>query len=220
MFFFVEIYISYESKYLIYILLIETILYYTKDEKRKKCNIMNNDIEYSSLWYTRFQGILCLLVFLTWGLGDALTSIYMVEQQGLMYEGNIIVRYIIAYYGTSTFFMLKTGFTLLILLTPFILKEENTYWMINGYLFSFIIGGGIAMILNMQAAMNQPLLILPQHNIMIYISSLLIMTNIGEFIDTVTHIKTRSFFYCALNDLRSILSYIDIFEQRRRPGHA
>lgn len=180
---------------------------------------MKTDKEYSSLWYTRFQGILCLLVFLTWGLGDALTGIYMVEQQGLMQEGNIIVRSIIAYYGAPTFFMFKISFTLLILFTPFVLKEENTYWMINGYLFSFIIGGVMAMILNMQAAMNQPLLILPQQVILIYISSLLIMTNIGEMVDKVTHLKTRSFYDCALNDLRSILGYMDTYEQRRRAGH-
>lgn len=181
---------------------------------------MKNDREYSSLWYTRFQGILCLLVFLTWGLGDALTGIYMVEQQGLMQEGNIIVRSIIAYYGASTFFIFKIWFTLLILFTPFILKEEDTYWMINGYLFSFIIGGVMAMLLNMQAAMNQPQLILPQHVILLYISSLLIMTNIGEVIDNATHPKTRSFFYCGLNDLRSILGYMDTYEQKRRAGNA
>ncbi len=181
---------------------------------------MKNDIEYSSLWYIRFQGILCLLVFLTWGLGDALTCIYMVEQQGLMQEGNIIVRSMIAYYGASTFVMFKIWFTLLIISTPFIFKQENSYWMINGYLVSFIIGGALAMILNMQGAMNQPLLILPQHVILIYISSILIMTNIGELIDNVTHPKTRSFFDCGLNDLRSILGYMDTYEQKRRTGDA
>lgn len=167
---------------------------------------MNNDNEYRSLWYIRFQGVLCLLVFLTWGLGDALTCIYMIEQQGLMAEGNIIVRYIIAYHGASTFIMFKIWFTLLVILTPLKLKQENTYWMINGYLVSFIIGGILAMILNMQSALIQPLLILPGQVIWIYIGSLLILTNIGEMIDKVTHPKTRSFFYCGLNDVRSILT--------------
>lgn len=180
---------------------------------------MKNDIQYRSLWYTRFQGMLCILVFLTWGLGDALTSLYMVGQQGLMQEGNIIVRYIIADYGASTFVMFKIWFALIILFTPFIFKQGHDYWMINGYLVSFIIGGVLAMILNMQAAMDQPLLILPQHVILIYISSILILTNIGELIDKVTHPKTRSFFDCGLNDLRSILGYMDTYEQKRRAGH-
>jgi hypothetical protein len=144
----------------------------------------------------------------------------MVEQQGLMQEGNIIVRYIIADYGASTFVMFKIWFTLIILFTPFILKQGHDYWMINGYLISFVIGGVMAMILNIQAAMNQPLLILPQHVILVYISSILVLTNIGEVIDKVTRPKTRSFFECGLNDLRSILVYMDTYEQRRRAGHA
>lgn len=181
---------------------------------------MKNDSNYSPLWYTRFQGLLCILVFLTWGLGDALTGVYMIERQGLMQEGNIIVRSIIADYGASTFVMFKIWFTLLIIFTPLILKQDDSYWMINGYLVSFVIGGALAMILNMQAAMNEPLLVLPQHVILIYISSLLILTNIGEVIDKFTHPKTRSFFYCGLNDVRSFLNYIDIFEQKRRAGNA
>ncbi len=181
---------------------------------------MKNDSNYSPLWYTRFQGLLCILVFLTWGLGDALTGVYMIEQQGLMQEGNIIVRSIIADYGASTFIMFKIWFTLLIILTPLILKQENSYWMINGYLVSFVIGGVLAMILNMQAAMNQPLLIQPLHVILIYIISLLILINIGEMIDKVTLPNTRSFFYCGLNDVRFLMSYIDISEQKRRAGDA
>lgn len=178
-----------------------------------KGNIMKNDGAYSSFWYTRFQGILCILVFLTWGLGDALTSIYMIDQRGLMQEGNVIVRYIIAYYGISTFIMFKIWFTLLILFTPFMLRQEHAYWMINGYLISFFLGGGLAMIINMQAALNEPLLIQPQQVILIYICSILILTNIGEIIDEATHPRIPSFLDCGLNDLRSFLSFIDASKQ-------
>ncbi len=175
---------------------------------------MDNNNEYRSLWYTRFQGILCLLVLLTWGLGDALTCIYMIEQQGLMQEGNTIVRFIIAYYGASTFVMFKLLFTSIILLTPFIFKRGYDYWMINGYLVSFVIGGVVGMILNMQAAMNQPLLISPQHATLLYISSILILTNIGEVMDDAIHPRTRSFFDCGLNDARSFVRYMDYFQQK------
>ncbi len=171
---------------------------------------MKDEIEYSSFWYTRFQGILCLLVFLIWGLGDALTSLYMIDQRGLMQEGNFIVRTIIASYGASTFIMFKIWFTLLILFSPFILRQEHAYWMINGYLVSFVIGGSLATIINLQAALNEQLLVQPQHVILIYISSLLILTNIGEAIDEATHPKVRSFFDCGLNDVRSFLNYIDV----------
>jgi hypothetical protein len=181
---------------------------------------MKYENEYCSFWYTRIQGVLCLMVLLAWGIGDALTALYMIKQQGLMQEGNMLVRSIITYYGVSTFVMLKISFTLMILYIPFIVKQDRAYWMINGYLVSFIIGGALAMVLNMQAALNQPLFMLPQHVILIYISSILILTNIGEIIDKVTHPKTRSFFDCGLNDTRYLLDYMDTIEQKRRTERA
>lgn len=181
---------------------------------------MKNEYEYRSFWYTRIQGALCLLVFLTWGLGDALTALYMIEQQGLMQEGNMLIRSVITYYGASTFVMLKIWFTLLILYVPFMVKQENVYWMINGYLVSFSIGGALAIVLNMQTALNEPLFILPQHVILIYISSILILTNIGDIIDKLTHPKIRSFFDCGLNDARYLLDYMYTVEQKRRTVHA
>lgn len=181
---------------------------------------MTNKKVYYSYWFTRLQGALCLLVFLTWGLGDVMTSLYMIEQQGLMQEGNQIVRLVISYYGTSGFIMLKLWFTLLVILVPFfVTREERSYWMINGYLVSFIIGGTLAMILNMQAANNEPLLLMPQQVILVYASSILILTNAGEFIDKITHPKTRSFIDCTLNDISFVLGFINSIEQKRHPEH-
>lgn len=180
----------------------------------------NNNVS-GSFWLIRLQGALCLLVFLTWGLGDALTSLYMVEQQGLMQEGNQIVRFIISYYGASSFIMLKIWFTLLVICVPFIVqRNEQSYWMINGYLVSFIIGGTLAIILNMQAAVNEPLLLLPQHVILIYISSILILANVGELIDRMTHTKIGSYFDCALYDIRIFVDHMNTTEQKRHPEHA
>ncbi|VVB86803.1 Uncharacterised protein [uncultured archaeon] len=182
---------------------------------------MEKDNIYSSYWFTRLQGTLCLLVFLTWGLGDVITSLYMIEQQGLMQEGNQIVRLVITYYGASGFIMLKLWFTLLVIFVPFLVQgKEQSYWMINGYLVSFIIGGTLATILNMQAAHNEPLLLMPQQVILVYISSILILTNVGEFIDKITHPMTRSFLDCALNDIRFVLGYSNTNEQKRHPEHA
>ncbi len=176
---------------------------------------------YGSFWLTRLQGALCLFVFLTWGLGDALTSIYMIEQQGLMQEGNQIVRLVITYYGASGFIMLKVWFTLLVICVPFLVqRHEESYWMVNGYLVSFIVGGTLAIILNMQAAVNEPLFLMPQHVILIYICSILILTNVGEVIDKMTHPNIRGFFDCALNDIRILLTIINVIEQERRPDHA
>ncbi len=182
---------------------------------------MENNDESGSFWLTRLQGALCLLVFLIWGIGDSLTSIYLIEHQGLMHEGNQIVRLVIAYYGASSFIMLKIWFTLLVICVPFIVqRHEESYWMINGYLVSFIVGGTLAVILNMQAAVNEPLLFLPQHVILIYISSLLILTNVGEVIDRITHTRNRGFLECAFNDIRLFQGFINTLEQKRRPENA
>lgn len=181
---------------------------------------MKDNNGHASFWLTRLQGALCLFVFLIWGLGDALTSIYMIEQQGLMQEGNAIVRLVITYYGASGFIMLKVWFTLLVICVPFLVqRHEESYWMINGYLASFIVGGTLAIILNIQAAINEPLLILPQHVILIYISSILILTNIGEVIDRMTHPNIGGFLDCALNDIRILLTFINPTEQKQHPEH-
>ena len=173
---------------------------------------MKYEDNYQSFWLTRIQGLLCLMVLLTWGFGDALTALYMIEQKGIMAEGNALVRSIISYQGASSFLLLKISFTLMILYVPFIIKPKNAYWLINGYLISFIAGGSMAMLLNMQAALDIPLSILPQHVIMIYISSVLILTNIGELMDKLTHPNVRSYFECGLNDAIHLLIYLDLLD--------
>jgi hypothetical protein len=175
---------------------------------------------FRSFWYTRFQGALFLLALLTYGLGDALTSSIMVEQQGLMREGNTIVRYVISDYGISHFIEMKVWFTLLILLVPFILfskKKEPTYWMMNGYLASFFISGILAMILNLQAASNEPLFLQPQHVILIFISLILILTNIGDLIDKLQNPIMTNYFVCALNDLLIVLKFFNNTQGKKRP---
>jgi len=56
---------------------------------------LKSESGYYSCWYNRLQGALFLLAFLTFGIGDAITSAQMVEQRGIMGEGNLIVRYMI-----------------------------------------------------------------------------------------------------------------------------
>ena len=181
---------------------------------------MKNEDSYQSFWLTRIQGLLCLLVLLTWGFGDALTALYMVEQKGLMAEGNAFVRSIISYQGASAFLIIKISFTLMILYVPFIVKPKNAYWMINGYLISFIAGGSMAMLLNMQSALGIPLSILPQHVIMIYISSILVLTNVGELLDKMSHPNAKSYIECILNDTIYLLNYVDSIDNKHSAKHA
>jgi hypothetical protein len=188
---------------------------------KKKVVILENELQsFRSFWYTRFQGALFLLALLTYGLGDALTSSMMIERHGLMAEGNAIVRYIISDYGIAHFIEIKIWFTLLILLVPFILfsnKKEPIYWMMNGYLASFFISGTLAMILNLQAGANEPLFLQPQHVILIFISLILILTNIGELIDKMQNPIMTNYFVCALYDLLIVMKFFNNTQEKKWP---
>jgi len=162
-------------------------------------------------WYTRLQGILFLLVFLTYGLGDAITSIYMIEKRGIMYEANPFARYLILIYGSSFFFAIKIWFTaFVILFVPFLIQIRSNrpiFWMLNGYLISFIIGGIIAMVLNIQAMSNEKLLFLPEHALVIFFILVLILTTIGEEIDKRIPVRIE-YLECALHDVAQLLLFI------------
>ncbi len=138
-----------------------------------------------------------------------MTAAMMIEQQGLMREGNAIARYIISYYGVSSFIEFKIWFTFLILMVPFLIllrSREQGYWMTNGYLASFFVAGMLAMILNLQAAASEALFLMPQHVVLIFISLVLILTNIGEAIDRMMQPVVTNYLDCALNDITIILN--------------
>jgi hypothetical protein len=162
-------------------------------------------------WYTRFQGILFLLVFLTFGLGDAITSIYMVEKRGIMVEANPFARYVMMTYGTSIFFAIKIWFTaFVILFIPYLIQirsKRPIFWMLDGYLISFITEGIISIFLNLQAMKNENLLFPPEHVLVIFFIMVLILTSIGEEIDRRMPVKI-DYLECALHDLAPLLLFI------------
>lgn len=98
------------------------------------------------------QRILYLLAFLTYGIGDGVTAVYMMEKAGPMQEINPVIRLVYIYTGGQGTIILKTWFTFLILsFVWFISRREKNYWMINGFLFSLFIGGIMAMRANITA---------------------------------------------------------------------
>ena len=60
---------------------------------------LNVDNQYDSCWYNKLQFFLLLLAFFTFGIGDTISSIHLIEQKGIMGEWNLIVRYLILNYG-------------------------------------------------------------------------------------------------------------------------
>ena len=168
---------------------------------------MKEDKEYDSCWYNKLQFFLFLLAFFTFGIGDTISSVNLIEQKGIMAEGNIIVRHVILNYGISNFITIKISFTMMLLFLPFLLIDNTAYWMISGYLISFTIAGTLGTVLNMQATNGVPSLS-PEQAIVIFIISVLILTNIGDEIDKKANLKIRSHFDCMLKDMAIILTYI------------
>ncbi len=159
---------------------------------------------YYSCWYNRFQGTLCLIAFLTFGIGDAITCIWMIEQRGINGEGNFFVQFIILNYGVLNFIGLKILSTFVFLFIPFLILR-TTYWMLNGFFVSFSIFGTLGMILNIEAARNEPLLLSPGQVIFLFISLVMIFTSIGEQIDKSTNPRIRPYIDCLLKDIAVIL---------------
>ncbi len=170
--------------------------------------VLKYDKEYYSCWYNKLQFFLFLLAFFTFGIGDTISSINLIEQKGIMAEWNIIVKQIILNYGILNFITIKISVTLVLLFLPFLLINKTAYWMINGYLVYFIIAGTIGTVLNMQAAKNEVQSLSSELAIVIFIISVLILTNIGDEIDKKANLKIRSHFDCLLEDVAIILRYI------------
>ena len=169
---------------------------------------MKDNKEYHSCWYNKLQLFLFLLAFITFGIGDTISSINLIEQKGIIAEGNILVRLIILNYGISNFIAIKISITILLLFLPFLLIDKTVYWMISGYLVSFIIAGTLGTVLNMQAASNGVPFLSPEQAIAIFMISVLIFTNIGDEIDKKATLKIRSYTYCMLKDMAIVLTYI------------
>lgn len=139
----------------------------------------------------------------------------MIEQRGIMREGNPIIQYIILNYDTSDFILIKISFTAVILFLPFLILNKGAYWMIIGFLITFIIAGILGTVLNIQAARNEQLLLSPEQVIFFFITLVLILTNIGDEIDKRTHPKIRPYTVCLLNDIAIILFTVTSLLRRK-----
>ncbi len=169
---------------------------------------MKGDSGYYPCWYNKLQILLFVLAFLAFGIGDTITSLKMIEQKGIMGEGNLLVRYIITNYGIADFIAIKVVITLVILLLPFFILDRSAYWSISGYLVSFIIAGILGIVLNLKAANYEPLFLSPEQTMAIFMITVLLLTGIGDEIDKRSHPKIRPYFYCLLKDIVIFLASI------------
>ncbi len=135
------------------------------------------------LTVTNLQRLLFVLSFLTFGVGDGITSAYMMQIRGITQEVNPVIRFMYVSSGANGVILIKTWFTFVILFLVWRLSwGKNIYWTINGFLFALFIGGVMAIRANLMAANGiQP----PSASSVIFIFLLLIelFVLIGDLMD-------------------------------------
>ena len=129
------------------------------------------------------QRLLYISSFLTFGVGDGVSAIYMMEKTDAMREANPMIRFLYADSGKQGVIAFKLWYTLMILFLVWIVsKKTNTYWTINGFLMAFTIGGIIAVRANMMAAYGliPPS---PEYVITTYLFMIFLFMMIGDLLD-------------------------------------
>lgn len=129
------------------------------------------------------QKALFLSSFLTYGVGDGVTAIYMMEKIGAIREINPIIRFMYASSGKEGVISLKIWFSLVVLfLVWFVSRKTGIYWTINGFLTALTIGGVMVMRANMMAAygMEPPS---PGSIIITFLVLMVLLVMIGDLMD-------------------------------------
>ena len=159
----------------------------TGEVQTKTTPISITDIIRLSIKYlistANLQRLLFLLSFLTYGVGDGVTSAYMIERTGVMREANPIVRFVYASSGEQGIITFKIWFGFIILFMVWIIsRRTNTYWTINGFLSALCVGGIMAMRANLMAAsgMNPPS---PSSIIMTFLTLTVLFVMLGDLMD-------------------------------------
>ncbi len=138
--------------------------------------------------------MLFLSSFLSYGVGDGVTAIYMMEQTGVSREVNPIVRFMYANSGKQGVITLKMWIALVILFLVWIIsRKTNLCWTINGFLFALTIGGVMAVRANLMAAygMSPPS---PGSVISTFLVMVILFVMIGDLLDKLyVPVRRKSF---------------------------
>ena len=138
----------------------------------------------------KFQALLAFGAFLTFGVGDALTSVIMMTLHGSSVESNPLMRYLIDTQGPIGMIMFKLTTTVALLSTAIIIQEQSeeyTYWTTNGFLVAFGIGGILATISNLMRTFSFDILghstPSPTFVIMVYLLLVIGLLTLGGALD-------------------------------------
>ncbi len=159
------------------------------------------------------------MAFLTFGVGDTLSSIWMIQHQGILRETNPILRFIFLNFGMSNYWFIKIWLTIVILFMIFLIQsksEEPLYWTVNGCLISLIISGILAMVLNIRAERNEALFLSAGEVILLFSVMVYLFTSIGEEIDKRTRPEIKSYIDCFSNDFQIVMALIAKYSKKNR----
>ncbi len=140
-----------------------------------------------------FRRSLFLSSFLTYGIGDGVTAVYMMEKTHAIRELNPIVRFMYANSGKQGVVILKIWFALVILFLVWIIsRRTGAYWTINGFLSALTIGGIMAMRANIMATTygSPPS---PGYIILTFMFLVILFVMIGDLLDKLSIGSKRSF---------------------------
>lgn len=134
------------------------------------------------------QRLLFILSFLTFGVGDGVTAAYMMNKVGVMHESNPIIRFI--YSTGNSVIGIKIWFTFIILFLVWLLKSEDSYWTINGFLFALFVCGIMATGANLMATsgITPPS---PRFIIFTYLFLVILFMILGDAMDKISSNKLK-----------------------------
>ena len=134
----------------------------------------------------KVQTMLYVTSFLTYGIGDASTAVYMMKLKGIGIEANLLIRHIIETQGFFGFVTFKLWITFTILAIPFIMQfmsKERLDWTINGFLAAITVGGILAIIANTVAARGGTPPLSAGGVIMVFVVIVIVLSHIGGELD-------------------------------------
>lgn len=131
------------------------------------------------------QRALFMSSFSTYGVGDGVTAVYMMERTGVMREENPVVRFLYSSSGQLSVLAYKIWYVTVVLSIVWIVsKKKQIFWTINGFLFALTLGGIMAMRANIMAAigMDPPS---PGPLVITFLFMVILFVMIGDLMDNL-----------------------------------
>lgn len=142
----------------------EHVIQYADDRLTKEHVPIDFNLVVKNLIYSQFkqrnifdrkqkiQAFLAVGAFITFGIGDSVTGVLMMDICGTSAEANPIMRYLVDTQGSIGVILFKLWITMALLSIVIMIQDlskETTYWTTNGFLIAFDIGGILATMSNL-----------------------------------------------------------------------